>query len=243
MKYDVVVEMAGPALLPSGRITEPIWRLGAMPINGGPLVFALFLALVPATAFADAGITMLVIVWPLAALSIFPVVAVEAWIVRRELKVTWGFSLVQVTKANLLSMLIGIPLAWIVALIVEFLLTILAVEVFHVDKYPPSLLSRIGGVVLSAPWLGPFKHGAEWILPLATTVLLVPFFFASYWIEAWYVAKPLSPDDPSAGRRAVWKANVASYLMLAMGCLAWLAHGLATGRGPDIRWTAAFSVT
>jgi hypothetical protein len=59
-------------------------------------------------------------------------------------------------------------------------------------------------------------------------VLLVPFFFASFWAEAWYVARSLCPNAPEQARQAIWNANLISYLGLFLACVVWLAFGLAT---------------
>ncbi len=194
------------------------------------LIIALLLA-VPSIAFANAGLPMLAVVWPLSLPAIIPVIAVESWVVQRTLKIEWRTAFIQMIKANIFSTLIGIPLAWAAAVAVEFFLGFLIVKGIGSRSYPPEGVGDIGRIILSAPWLGPFHHGAHWILPVATLVLLVPFFFASYWAETWFVARRLS-QNPQQARRAIWSANLISYLGLGCACFAWLAFGLAThGQG------------
>lgn len=186
------------------------------------------LLLWPAVAFANAGLPMLAIVWPLSIPVFVPVVALESWVVQRALGVPWKSSLTQMVKANAFSTIIGIPLAWLASVVVEFLLLYLAVHLVGVQSYPPEAVGKVGSVILSAPWLGPFEEGSYWILPLATIVLLIPFFFASFWLEAWYVARTLCPEAPARGRKAVWNANLFSYLGLLVACLVWLVFGVVT---------------
>lgn len=59
-------------------------------------------------------------------------------------------------KANVLSTLIGIPLAWAISVALEFLLMFIVMNVAGSDSYPPHGIGKVGGVLLSAPWLGPF---------------------------------------------------------------------------------------
>lgn len=98
----------------------------------------------------------------------------------------------------------------------------------YLQRYPPQGVGEIGMVLLTAPWLGPWREGGHWVVPLAMIVLLVPFFFASFWAEAWYVARVLCPHAPEQARRAIWKANLFSHSMLFAACVVWLAFRLAT---------------
>lgn len=193
-----------------------------------PIAGLLLLLLVPSVAIANIGLPMLMVVWPLSAWTVVPVIAVESWVVRRALDIDWQHAALQMTKANILSTLIGIPLAWIISLAIEFGLAALMVNVLGSKSYPPEQVGAVGGVILSAPWVGPSEHDLHWIIPLATIVLLVPFFFASYWIESWSVARKLSPEAPRAARRAVRNANLWSYLGIFVACVAWLLYGIAT---------------
>jgi hypothetical protein len=186
------------------------------------------LVLAPGAAFANIGLPMLVVVWPLSAAAIVPVVALESLVIGRMLDLGWRHVAVQVLKANLLSTAAGIPLAWLVSVLIEAALGAITIGVTGAQAYPPEGTGEIAGVVLTAPWLGPFEEGGHWIVPAATIVLLVPCFVASYLIEAWYVAKVLLPSDLRAARRAIWRANLLSYLAIVACCAAWLLIGIAT---------------
>ena len=188
-----------------------------------------FLLLVfPSIALADAGLPMLAIAWPLSLPAFIPVVALESWIVRRTLNISWRIAITQMVKANVLSTLIGIPLAWAVSVALELLLMFIVTNVAGSNSYPPQGVGEVGRVILSAPWLGPFEQGGYWILPVAMSILLIPFFFVSFWTEAWYVADIVFPTAPEQARRAIWKANLYSYLALFLACVGWLIFGLAT---------------
>jgi hypothetical protein len=187
----------------------------------------LLIIVFPGVAFADVGLPMLAIVWPLSVPTIIPVIAIESWLVRRELNVEWHTAIIQMTKANIFSTAVGIPIAWIASVALELILAYLVMNLADSKSYPPYIVGEVGAVILSAPWLGPFHSGRHWIIPVATTVLLVPFFFASFWVEAWYVARSLRSEAPEKVRKAVWNANFLSYSAILAACVIWLAVGVA----------------
>ena len=136
-------------------------------------LFAIILLIaVPSVALANAGLPMLAVVWPLSVPAFIPVVAIESWVVRRELNIHWRVALKLTTVANAFSTGFGIPLAWFAAGSLEFLLAFLVTNFTDSKSYPPHGVGEIGRIILSAPWLGPFREGGYWIIPLATTVLL-----------------------------------------------------------------------
>jgi hypothetical protein len=188
----------------------------------------LLLLMVPSIALANIGLPMLAVVWPLSVPAIIPVIALESWMVHRALNVDRRIAFTQMAKANILSTVVGIPLAWVASVVIEFFLVFLVTSPVNSHSYPPDFVGKVGGVVLTAPWLGPFENGGHWIVPVATTVLLIPFFFASYWVETWYVALALSPNAPEQARRAIWNANLVSYMVIFCACIVWLVYGLAT---------------
>ena len=180
----------------------------------------------PGMALANAGLPMLAVVWPLSLPAFIPVVAVESWVVHRALHIPWRDALEQMAKANFFSTVIGIPLAWIASVALEFSAAFLVINLTDSESYPPHGVGEVGRIILSAPWLGSFQEGGHWIVPVATTVLLLPFFFVSFWTEAWFVARSLCPVAPEKARRALWRANLFSYSGLFLACIVWLLYGL-----------------
>lgn len=193
-----------------------------------PLLTAILLLAIPSVALANAGLPMLAVVWPLSIPAFIPVVAIESWVVRRTLNISWRVAVTQMVKANIFSTLVGVPLAWVVTVALEFSLASLVMNVTGSKSYPPQGVGEVGNILLSAPWLGPFREGGHWIVPLATTVLLFPFFFASFWAEAWYVGRALCPEAPEQSHRAIWNANLFSYIGLFLACVVWLVLGVVS---------------
>ena len=79
------------------------------------LVTALFvgLHLLPSSASADIGLPMLFVVWPPLVLLLLPVIAIEASCAHRVLGLDWRRALSVSGRANLISTLLGVPLAWL----------------------------------------------------------------------------------------------------------------------------------
>jgi len=85
------------------------------------------------------------------------------------------------------------------------------------DHIPPVIL--VVDSVVSIAWLNPIQW--EWIIYAAATLLLVPCFFASVWIERMCCVKMWPEVDHSMVRKGVFRANVASYLVLFVIGIGW----------------------
>src|SRR6266699_5166452 len=69
---------------------------------------------------ADMGIPMIFGQWLLMAVALLPVIAIETFVVRRLIGLSTRRALGGAAAANALSTLIGVPIAWITALGIEF---------------------------------------------------------------------------------------------------------------------------
>ena len=69
---------------------------------------------------ADIGVPMIFVQWPLMICALLPVIAIEALVVRKRLSLSYGRAFGGATKANVVSTLAGVPLAWGLMLILEF---------------------------------------------------------------------------------------------------------------------------
>ncbi len=194
------------------------------------LAAVIFLAIYPAIASANVGLPMLMVLLPSTLPVFIPVVLLESYILNKMLDVEYKSSINLMLKANILTTVVGIPVAWIAAFIVEIILMFLFINILGLESYPSSIsqylpegIKDIIIVTLTAPWLGPWKDSPKWIIPFATIIMLIPCFFASYWVEFLYLKKKLSSHKIGDIKSTVWRANVYSYIMLLTICIVWLA--------------------
>ena len=161
--------------------------------------------------------------YPLMIFALIPVILIETWIVVRSLKQSTFTSAKVVTIANLVSTLLGFPLAWGIMWGISIAVTSgIGEEALGMDTFPKKLFA----VTVEAPWLIPYEHDLYWMIPTAAIILLVPAYFVSVWSEGLIMRAMLPKETKSAVFPAVWKANLASYGFLLLLGVAWLAHSI-----------------
>ena len=70
---------------------------------------------------ADAGVPMLFLHMPAILLALVPIIVTEAYVAKRSLGLSFKRSLGPITVANFISMVLGFPLLWIVAVVIQML--------------------------------------------------------------------------------------------------------------------------
>lgn len=180
------------------------------------MFFGAGLLLAPQFAQANAGLPMIVLIMPALALSIVPIVLIEAFYLARRLELSARQVIITVTVSNLVSSLVGIPLAW--GLLAGVQLITGGGSAYGLD----SVLGRVLAVTWQAPWLIPYESAMGWMIPLAGLFLLVPFFFVSWWSEYWVTRKILSNNEAAELYILVRNANLISYALLGLWPLALL---------------------
>ena len=186
------------------------------------------ITLIPASAYANAGLPILAILRPLSLPAFFPVVFLESYVLNKNLALGYKKSFVVSIKANIASTILGLPLAWVACLIMEILLMLFFTEVAGAESYPsalfkalPESISNILAVIMTFPLLGPGPEG-HWVIPFATSIMLIPCFFVSYWMELYYINYKLPDFHKENVKSAVWRANLYSYGLLFIACVIWL---------------------
>jgi hypothetical protein len=82
-------------------------------------------------------------------------------------------------------------------------------------------------VTLEAPWLLPYEEEFYWMIPVASVVLMIWFFFISAWSEGIIFAMLLKKTHPTeVAKKAMWKANMASYAFLYLIDFIYLTYNL-----------------
>ena len=172
---------------------------------------------------ADVGVPMLVLQWPFMICALLPVIAIEAEVIRRRLSLTHGKAFAGAARANLISTLIGVPVAWAIMLLIEIVVGVpLGYAAF---KWHWQVDSPLFYLVFAA-WAGPPIY-SWWPIALSAAVLLIPTFFVSVRFERRSYRRSYPQNDPSAVDHSVWLANLCSYgLLFAVACgwLGWEIH-------------------
>ena len=159
--------------------------------------------------FADVGIPMLAVVWPVAWLAFLPVVLVESLVALQGLELRFRRALVVTAAANAVSTLVGIPIVWFIMVIIQMTMTG-GGSLWHASDSPTQ---AVIAACRRAAWLGPYEQ--LWMVPLAAIFLCIPFYFASVLIE-YLVVRCMVTNGPSEVRRFCWRANLWSYMAIVV---------------------------
>ena len=161
-----------------------------------------FIGLLTSQAFANIGIPVIGVLYPFELVALIPVIIIEFFVSKKHLKnqVTWKSNLLGVSLANIVSTIVGVPIVWLLLLGLQLLTGI----------YFPA-------------WLLPLGKNFTWVIWLAVVTILIPCFFMSYWVEhkvfRFSVKKISRNNSPDNYKKAIWKANLASYFFLILVCL------------------------
>jgi hypothetical protein len=176
---------------------------------------------------ADMGIPMIVLTFPAMVILLIPVVVVEALLCKKWLGLTTWQSMKANALSNLASMIGGIPVAWVVMVILQFAV-MAALEGTRSSQQSNSPMASTVVFLLSPAWLPPVGRNL-WLIPAAVLLILVPFFFVSYGIEYAIVRKMVgSPtgEPPNLAyprvKIAVRNANLVTYGAMFVGTSVWL---------------------
>ena len=158
---------------------------------------------------------MLFVTWPVMLLALIPIIGVEAYVLSSQLGLSVGVSLKVASIINAASTIVGIPVAWLLLLLAQLFTG--GGSAYGIETARKKFLA----VTWQAPWLIPYEDDMDWMVPSAGLALLVPFFFASWWIEYQVAVPLLDVLEPRTVRHSLLVANLATY-----GILALLAFGL-----------------
>jgi hypothetical protein len=180
-------------------------------------------------ALADIGLPMIFVQWPLMLYALVPVIVLESLLVRRWVSLTYQEAFVGASIANVVTTLAGVPLAWGAMLAIEIGTMgplSAAADEWHWRLEGP--VFQVIGFILSVAWLPPLQDYFNWVVPLSVAALLVPSFFISVWLERLVCVKMWVTCDEAAVRRGVYRANLASYLLLFILACGWADYLLVS---------------
>jgi hypothetical protein len=187
--------------------------------------------LFPGEARADVALPTILIAfgspgWLLVGLG--AVIAIESLVLWARLALVGlalGQALAVTSVANLVSTLVGIPLAW--------LALALLLGLAGTDHDIRTSAGRRGAAVWLAPWIMPhdyvdwdrYSGEWDWLIPAKLLVLLPPFFLVSWLIERAVAGRMLERFGGGFGG-GVLLGNVATYGLMALIVLGWLVREL-----------------
>ncbi|MGF1716695.1 hypothetical protein L4D08_17660 [Photobacterium chitinilyticum] len=173
------------------------------------IVVALLLLLFPCSVLANAGVPMLFLAMPVFVISLLPIIAIETLYLSKSMALNIARAAKTVSISNLVSTVVGIPLTWVILVVLQMVTG--GSSAYGTD----TVLGKILAVTWQAPWLIPYEQELGWMVPTAGVVLLVPFFFASWWAEYFVLKKILKEQRPGQLKAKVRNANLITYVLLA----------------------------
>ena len=166
---------------------------------------------------------MLFVQMPLMVMTLPLIIALEAWLSRRWLSVSWKEAWKWASIANAASTVVGFPILWVGLVFVQML-----VGGGRVPNLAEPWFS-VYTVTVQAAWLLPFEDRLYWMIPTACTVLLLPAFFVTVFIERWIYQRAFGKNQESNGvTSATWKMHLVSYGFLAAAGLCLLGSSVAS---------------
>jgi hypothetical protein len=169
-------------------------------------------------AHADIGLPMLAVVWPVSWALLVLIIPLEAWIAARL--VGSDKALRMATAANLVSTLVGVPVTWVLLVILQC--AGVGGGIHGLDTTAGKLISA----VLQSPWLVPHEKDFYWMVPIAAATLCVPFFLMSVGCEYLVARRFFERTEHRRILRWAWLANAASYGMVEVVLAAMVAAAL-----------------
>ena len=183
---------------------------------------AAFALMWPVLAFANIGIPMLALAWPVHWIAFIPIVIIESELAAKELGLPRRIAYKAVAAANTVSTIVGIPAAWAVMFV-----STIAVGMSLSLVLPNAELQKgmyYALFPLMSAWLGPTEN--TWLIYLAFVCLALPMWYGSVIIESWVMSRLLRNIEPKNIRRTALRFNTITYALIltAVGVYAaWLA--------------------
>ena len=178
------------------------------------LLIVVFGMLLPELVHANAGVPMLAVAWPAQWLVLVPIVLLETEIIRRGINLPFKQLFWPTAKANFVSTLIGVPVAWLV------MLTPLMVISFGHTLLPPEYNIPVWLQYLIFPFTAAWVSGSSiWQVYFAFVVLAIPFCLISIFLEKGVYWKAFPEIERKEINRVVVRANVWSYIAVTAGAV------------------------
>ena len=169
----------------------------------------LIVLLFPIVAYANAGVPMIFLSYPVMLIALLPVIFLETGIFKKVVTIPYKNALVSNGVANAISTIAGFPLAWGFLLAIELISTGGSCGPGF-STLPKSIIT----VIVEAAWLCPHEGHLYWLIPIAFIISLIVAFFISVLIEYYINRRFHREHDKGRVLKAVSLANISSYRRL-----------------------------
>ncbi len=170
--------------------------------------FLLLVLCAPAGVFADSGVSMILVAFPLMLLYLYPAIRIEQGIYMSALDMERKPAFYASALSNTVSIILAIPISWLLLWLVEKLTV--GTSALGGASSPGKIVS----VILQAAWLPEYDGHMVWMIPAAVIVILVPAYFISILIKNRIVKGLVTVIDAKKVKGAVRKANLVSYVII-----------------------------
>jgi hypothetical protein len=159
---------------------------------------------VPTAASANAVFPITVFMWPAMVVALLPVIAVETWVVSKLGRLGFRSSMRLVAGANLLSTVLGIPLAWLLADVSG----LVRAGLMAAARESGDLDAVDGGPYASVVQVSSWAAVTEFAFTIGVA------FLVSCVAEVMFAERKLGSRGAVSPRKALLWANVVSYVPL-----------------------------
>jgi hypothetical protein len=159
---------------------------------------------------ANIGLPIVAVYLPPAWLALVPIIFVESGYGAWRYRFSFGRTLAAQAIANCISTLIGIPITWLVLVVLEF------IAVDRGARFLPKPLLSVLTPVLGAAWLAPVPNQGSWIVLSAVLTLTIVFYLMSVVTEGFVVVRFFRDVPRKTIRGWMVQANGISYALLLL---------------------------
>jgi hypothetical protein len=159
---------------------------------------------------ANAGLPMIFVHGPVFIVGLIPIIAIEAVALKIfNRHASLKKCLTTAGSSNIMSTIIGLPLTWLLLVFIQM------IAGGGGNMPDDTIAQRFFAMILQAPWQLPYRYDLIWMVPRAAIVMLVPFFFVSYFIERRVTQSLMQDSDQQEIHKGVLWGNITSYTFLA----------------------------
>jgi hypothetical protein len=176
---------------------------------------------IPLPAYANAGVPMIFISYPVMLLMLVPIIGIESFAFYKIYNVSYKRSLLSNSVSNAVSTLAGYPLAWGFLFGIEIITTGGGCGPGF-DTVPDSIIT----VIVESAWICPRESYLYWLVPAAFIISLFVAFVFSLIIEYYINRLFYKSHDRILLRKAVLLSNIFSYALLLVISIIYLTYSI-----------------